>query len=67
VHIFLAGLDDDFNQICGEILRKKSIPKLEECYALICSEFIQCTMMNIKRENFKASAMVAQNWSLKYQ
>jgi hypothetical protein len=67
VHIFLAGLDDDFKQICGEILRKKPISELEECYALICRESIQCTMMNRERENFKASAMVAQNWSFKYQ
>ena len=32
VHIFLAGLDKVFDQICGEILRKELIPNLEECY-----------------------------------
>ena len=26
VHIFLAGLDGEFEQICGEILRKDPIP-----------------------------------------
>jgi hypothetical protein len=40
VHIFLAGLDDDFKQIWGEILRKEPVPELEECYALICRESI---------------------------
>ena len=35
VNIFLAGLDDDFEQVRGEILRKEVAPDLEECYALI--------------------------------
>ena len=30
VHIFLTRLDGDFEQICGEILRKEPIPELEE-------------------------------------
>ncbi|KAL6319019.1 hypothetical protein AAG906_001492 [Vitis piasezkii] len=32
VHIFLAGLDGDFEQVQGEILRKDLLPNLEECY-----------------------------------
>ena len=35
VHIFLAGLDNDFEQVRGEILRKEPVPGLEECYSLI--------------------------------
>ena len=35
VHIFLVGLDGDFEQVRGEILRKDHLPDLEECYALI--------------------------------
>jgi len=67
VHIFLARLDDDFKQICGEILRKEPVPKLEECYALICCESIRSTMMNGETEHFETSAMVAQNRFGKYQ
>ena len=33
VHIFLAGLDGEFEQIHGEILRKDNISELEACYA----------------------------------
>ena len=35
VHIFLAGLNGDFEQVRGEILCKDPIPDLEECYALV--------------------------------
>ncbi|XP_048231801.1 uncharacterized protein LOC125370436 [Ricinus communis] len=35
VHIFLAGLDDHFEQVRGEILRQESTLGLEESYALI--------------------------------
>ena len=38
VHIFLVGLDGEFEQIHGEILRKDLIPELEACYALIRHE-----------------------------
>ena len=38
VHIFLAGLEDDFEQVRGEILRKDPIPELKECYALVRCE-----------------------------
>jgi hypothetical protein len=66
VHIFLAGLDDDFKQIRGEILRKEPVPEQEECYALICRESIQRIMMNGETEHFETSAMVAQNRFSKY-
>jgi hypothetical protein len=67
VHIFLTRLDDDFEQIHGEILRKEPVPKLKECYALIRRESIRRTMMNGEIEHFKTSAMVAQNRSGKHQ
>ncbi|XP_048235953.1 uncharacterized protein LOC125371319 [Ricinus communis] len=38
VHIFLAGLDDHFEQVHGEILRQESTSGLEESYALIRRE-----------------------------
>ena len=41
VHIFLVGLEGDFEQVRGEILRKDPIPELEECYALVHREDVQ--------------------------
>ena len=38
VHIFLAGLEGDFEQVRGKILRKDPISELEECYALVRRE-----------------------------
>ncbi|KAI4323948.1 hypothetical protein L6164_023519 [Bauhinia variegata] len=38
VHIFLAGLDEEFDQVRGEILHKELVPGLEECHALIRRE-----------------------------
>ena len=35
VHIFLAGLDEEFDQVRGEILRKDIITDLEECCSFI--------------------------------
>ena len=72
VHIFLAGLEGDFEQVRGEILRKDPIPELEECYALVHREDVQCGVMNGQLENYEASAMVTQNqsnqnWSPQHQ
>ena len=41
VHIFLAGLDGEFEQVRGEILRKDPIPELEVCYALVRRESVR--------------------------
>lgn len=38
LHIFLTSLDNNSKKTPYEILSKDSIPKLEECYALICRE-----------------------------
>jgi len=63
VHIFLAGLDEIFEQICGEILRKEPIPDFEECYALVRREELCHATIKIEPENTKSSTMVAYNRS----
>ena len=72
VHIFIAGLEGDFEQVRGEILRKDPIPELEECYSLVRHEDVRHRVMNRQLENFEASAMVTrnrsnQNWSPQHQ
>ncbi|KAG5512959.1 hypothetical protein RHGRI_038628 [Rhododendron griersonianum] len=61
VHIFLAGLDEDFEQVRGEVLRKDSLPGLEECYALIRREAVRRATLNVESENIDSSVMVARN------
>ena len=63
VHIFLTGLEGDFEQVRGEILRKDLIPELEECYALVHRENVRSGVMNGQLENYEASAMVTRNRS----
>ena len=63
MHIFLARLESDFEQVRGEILRKDHIPELEDCHALVRREDVRREVMNRQLENSKASAMVTQNRS----
>ena len=64
VHIFfLARLDGEFEQICGEILRRDPIPELEKCYALVCHEYVQRTTMKGEPKYSEALAMVTRNRS----
>lgn len=63
VHIFLAGLDDCFEQVRGDILRKESIPNLEECYASIRREANRHVTFKGESENSEAVAMVTRNKS----
>ena len=63
MHIFLSGLEGDFEKVSGEILRKDPIPELEECYALVHHEDVRRKVMYGQLENSKASAMVTQNRS----
>ena len=63
VHIFLAGLEGDFEQVRDEILRKDPIPELEECYALVGRKDVRRRVMNEQLENFEASTMVTWNRS----
>lgn len=64
VHIFLAGLEGEFEQVRGEILRKDPIPELEECYTLVRREDVRRGVMNGQLENSEASAMVIRNRSI---
>ena len=61
VHIFLAGLDGEFEQVRGEILRKETVPDLEECYFAIRREEVRRTAQKEKSKDYEASAMVARN------
>ena len=63
VHIFLAGLEGDFEKVHGKILKKDPIPELEECYALVRREDVRSGVMNGQLENSEASAMVTRNRS----
>lgn len=68
MHIFLVGLDGEFEQVRGEILRKDPIPELKVCYALVCRESVRHATMIEEPEKTEASAMVTrnrsnQNWS----
>ncbi|KAK2991709.1 hypothetical protein RJ640_014987 [Escallonia rubra] len=60
VHIFLAGLDGEFEQVRAEILRKDPIPELEACHALIRRESVRRTKMVEESERTEASAMVTR-------
>jgi len=60
VHIFLAGLDGEFEQIRGEILRKDPVPELEECYSMVRRESVRHATVNGDLEKSKAAAMVSK-------
>ncbi|XLR32772.1 hypothetical protein S83_060672, partial [Arachis hypogaea] len=61
VHIFLVGLDCEFDQIRGDILRKDPIPKLEECYSLVRCESVRLATMKGESEKPEASALAEQD------
>ncbi|KAL3512908.1 hypothetical protein ACH5RR_025625 [Cinchona calisaya] len=56
-HIFLAGLDGDFEQVHGKILRKEPISGLEECYALIQREVVCRATLKDETRNSEFAAM----------
>ncbi|RVW18758.1 hypothetical protein CK203_107748 [Vitis vinifera] len=58
VHIFLAGLDGDFEQVRGEILCKDPLPDLKECYALIRQEVVRYASMKAESDNPDTLTMV---------
>lgn len=60
VHIFLAGLDTKFEQICGEILCKDPIPEFEVCYALIYKEATRHATIQGETSDMDASVMIAR-------
>ncbi|KAL6270466.1 hypothetical protein ACE6H2_027377 [Prunus campanulata] len=61
VHIFLAGLDVEFEQIRGEILRKDPIPELEATYALVRRDSVRRATMNSVGDKSDTIAMIARN------
>ena len=63
VHIFLARLDGDFEQVRGEILHKYPFSDLKECYALVRREALCHATMKRESNNHDTSIMVAQQRS----
>ncbi|KAL6323210.1 hypothetical protein AAG906_029217 [Vitis piasezkii] len=63
VHIFLVGLDGDFEQVRGEILRKDPLPDLEERYALIRREVVRLASMKGESDNPDTSVMTGHTKS----
>ena len=61
LHIFLAGLGSDFEQIWGEILCRDSSPDIEECYSIVQREAVCRTTLNCESVNFEAFALVTRN------
>ncbi|XP_073262876.1 uncharacterized protein [Populus alba] len=64
VHIFLNGLDAEFEQIQGEILRKDPILDLEEAYAYVRRDAVRKATLNneIGASHAESSAMMAREW-----
>ncbi|XP_068655735.1 uncharacterized protein [Aristolochia californica] len=60
VHIFLNGLDVEFEQVRGEILRKDPILDLEEAYAYIRRDSVHRTTLHNEVDRIETSAMVAR-------
>ena len=60
VHIFLARLDGDFEQVYGEILRKDLVPNLEKCYSLVRWEPVCHATLKGNSNKPKTLDMVAQ-------
>ncbi|KAG8383239.1 hypothetical protein BUALT_Bualt05G0163700 [Buddleja alternifolia] len=59
VHIFLSGLDSEFDQVRGEILRKDPKLDLESSYAYVRREYQQRHTMGGSRSISENAAMVA--------
>lgn len=59
VHIFLSGLDPEFDQIRGEILQKDPKLDLESTYAYVRREAQQRQIMGSSRPVLENTAMVA--------
>ena len=60
MHIFLNGLDAEFEQIRGKILRRDLVLDLEETYAYVRRDSVRQAALNGKLEHSELSAMVAR-------
>ena len=59
LHIFLSGLDSEFDQVRGEILRKDPKLDLENAYAYVRREYQQRQMMGGSHLITETSVMLA--------
>ncbi|XP_058213963.1 uncharacterized protein LOC131325638 [Rhododendron vialii] len=59
VHIFLNGLNAEFDQLRGEILRKDPVLDFEETYAYVRDDAIRRTMLSGESDQSESFAMVA--------
>ena len=55
----------NLTQVHGEILRKDTIPNLEECYSPIRREDVRQSKLNKKVDDSETSAMIARQQPLK--
>ncbi|XXG51738.1 hypothetical protein AAC387_Pa03g0243 [Persea americana] len=60
VHIFLNGLDAEFDQLRGEILRKDPVLDFDDTYAYVRRGAIRKTVLNGEFDQSESSAMVAR-------
>jgi len=60
VHIFLNGLDVEFEQFQGEILTKDPILDLEEAYAYVRRDAVHRITLNNEADHVESSAMMAR-------
>jgi hypothetical protein len=60
VHIFLNGLDVEFEQIQGEILRKDPILVLEEAYAYVRCDAVRKITLKNETDHDESSTMMAR-------
>ncbi|XP_068649541.1 uncharacterized protein [Aristolochia californica] len=65
VHIFLNGLDAEFEQVRGKILRKDPILDLEEVYAYVRRDSVRRTTLHNEVDRVETSAMVARRAKFK--
>ena len=63
VHIFLVGLDPEFEQLQGEIFRKDSPLDLEETYAYVRRDAVRRATLHGVPKPIESSAMLAQHRS----
>ncbi|XP_024040431.1 uncharacterized protein LOC112098401 isoform X1 [Citrus clementina] len=60
VHIFLNGLDAEFEQLRGEILRKDPTLDFEETYAYVRRDAMRRTTVNGELDHHESSALIAR-------
>ena len=60
VHIFLNGLDVEFEQIWGEIISRDPVLDLEETYAYVRHDSVCWATLNGEPKHLELSAMVAR-------